>query len=511
MYVEFLTQQNFSRTNPYSSIQRIKSQILKKKALVIFDKEKYIGIISVKDLAKMSNKIVIDSFSKKPPINHDCELTKALDIMLSHDIDVLPVWKDHSFFGLVFKNDIAEYLKIQSHELEKNIQERTAQLENALIKAKESEVLKNSFLGNLSHEIRTPLNGIMGFSNLLMDKELSKDDVKKFAQIINKSSKQLLSIINSVLLMSKLETGLIELTPQEINLNHFLQEILDFFKLQAEKQELELRLVVGLANEKSNILVDDVRLKQIIDNLINNALKFTAKGYVEFGYHIEGNEIKIYVKDTGIGIKSEFHEKIFERFQQVEIDYLKNEEGIGLGLAISKGLIEAMGGIIKIKSKQNKGSEFYFTIPYHPVQITKEIKPKLSKNFDVNPIINKSEFACLLVDDEPINLVLLEELLINSMSVKIFKAHNGKEAIDVCMQENGLTIVLMDLKMPIMDGYEATRRIKKMFPSIKIIAQSAYSSKKEKKAAIAAGCDEFISKPIDLNRLLHVISKYMSN
>lgn len=508
MQVEFLTQQNFHKTSPYAYIHKLRAQILKKKALVIFDKEKYIGVISVKDLARHSSSLVIDCLTEKQSIDYRCELNKALDIMINNDIEVLPVWKDNKLMGLVFKNDIAEYLNAYTIELESKIKERTIQLENALSKAKDSERLKSSFLANLSHEIRTPLNGILGFSDLLIEKELSEASVKSYARIINKSGKQLFSIINSVLLMSKLETGLLEFHKKQTHLNSLLQDIFDFFKLQTDKLELELKLEKGLPDEKCAIMVDDVRLRQIIDNLVNNALKFTNKGSIKFGYSIENEKIHFFVKDTGIGIAQEFHNKIFEPFQQVELNYLKNSQGVGLGLAISKGLVEMMGGNMNLQSKLNEGSEFSFTLPY--MQVSKPALIHSDSNLNNKPISKMPEFSCLIVDDEPINIVLLEELLIDSLTVKIFKAGSGQEAIDICLEMSSIDLVLMDLKMPFMDGFEAAKRIKKVNSNIKIIAQSAYVSGKDIENAITAGCDEFISKPIKQDELIRVIHKHMT-
>jgi len=508
MQVEFLTQQNFHKTSPYNDIQKLRTQILKKKALAVFNNEKYFGIISVKDLAKNSCKLVIDCITEKQPVDCSCELNDVLDSMMSQDVDVLPVWKGNKLFGLVFKNDIVEYLKAYALELELKIAERTVQLENAMNKAKESEKLKSSFLANLSHEIRTPLNGILGFSDLLIEKEFSEASVKSYAQIINKSGKQLYSIINSVLLMSKLETGLLEFHNRETNLNALLQDIYDFFKLQTDKSDLELRLVKGLSDEKSNILVDEVRLRQIIDNLVNNAIKFTSNGYIEFGYSIMNNQINFFVKDSGIGISQEFHNKIFEPFQQVELNYLKNSQGVGLGLAISKGLVEMMGGKMNLQSKLNEGSEFNFALPY--IQVSKPIIFLDNADLDNKSSGKIPAFSCLIVDDEPINITLLEELLTDSFIVEIFKAGSGQEAIDICIGKQSIDLVLMDLQMSVMDGLEATKRIKKINANIKIIAQSAYVSSHDIKSALSAGCDDFISKPIKQDELVKVIEKQIA-
>ncbi len=372
-----------------------------------------------------------------------------------------------------------------------------------MLKAQEGEILKTAFLANLSHEIRTPLNGILGFTDVLSYYLEDNNELTQYLNLIKTSGKQLLGILSDVLVMSKIEAGQIELKKDNIYLDKFLQEIYIFFLPQAKIHALKLVIEKDNTRETCCVIADAIRLRQVIDNLINNALKFTKEGEIKFGYLIKEDQIHFFVKDTGIGIDPEHHDKIFERFQQVEQDYLKNFNGIGLGLAICKSLVEIMGGRIGIKSEINKGSEFYFSIPYIKGTNIEE---------NINEKINKKKNAIskiLIVDDEPINLILLEEIIKTEFGDVILTATNGKEAVKQCLNNENINLVLIDIKMPVMNGIEATKIIKEKRPELIIIAQSAYNAQSDKKNAIQAGCNDFISKPIQKYDLVNMIKKHI--
>lgn len=499
MRVEILTQKDFIKVKPETLIKGIRSKLLSKHACVVFDKEKYLGVLSFKDLVLNPFEHVVDCMSDKPAINTENEIASALHTMIEYSFEVLPVFKNDKFLGLLFKNDIVEYLNELNRELEIKVREKTAELEKATKLAEENEKLKSAFLANLSHEIRTPLNSIMGFSEFLLQEDISKDKIIEYSQIINKSCERLFLIIDDVLLMSKLETGQLAFNPREINLNSFLNDILSFYKPLVKTKQLEIDITRELADTEANILIDDLRLRQIIDNLLNNSLKFTQQGKITFGYSVLDGFISFYVKDTGSGIKSEYHERIFERFQQAETDYKNNAKGVGLGLSIVKSLVELMGGKINLKSYPEKGTEFIFTIPHTPVYAHEMVeKPIFNKLKDRN-------FSILLVDDEPVNLLLLETLIGKLSDYKLYKANNGKTAVELCQQNNDILLVFMDINMPIMNGIEATKRIKNERPEIILIAQSAYTSEKDRKAARKAGCTKFIAKPINKEVLSDII------
>ncbi|NJO92821.1 MAG: hypothetical protein HC831_30525 [Chloroflexia bacterium] len=230
MRIEFFTQQNFQKISPYLGTDRARKLLLTKKALVIYDKGKYIGVVGRNDLVKNNYNLIIDCHTEKPVIDYTSEVIDALDIMKANDIEVLPVQRDGVLTGLVFKNDLVEYLKENTVELETKVQERTIQLEKAKIKAQEGEKLKSAFLANLSHEIRTPLNGILGFSEILISKKLPEDKIQSYSKIINQSCRQLYTMLNDVLLMSKLETHQLEFRLKEVKLNFIMNQLYDFYQ-----------------------------------------------------------------------------------------------------------------------------------------------------------------------------------------------------------------------------------------------------------------------------------------
>lgn len=502
MRVEFLTHRDFQRVKPFTGVQSIRSKLLKLNALVVFDKDRYLGVLSAKDLSKKPHNLVIDCVTEKPPVTSDNLLSEALTIMTDKDIEVLPVWKNDVFQGLIFKNDILEYLKDQTEELEKRVVERTRELEKSIKIAQENDSLKSAFLANLSHEIRTPLNGILGFSEFLMEPGLNESEIRNYAQIINKSCTRLFSIIDDVLLMSKLETGQLKFHRSVFNLNQLISDIFTFYQPLANKKSIELNTIVGASDEGSYVDLDEVRIRQVFDNLITNALKFTHSGDIEFGYTINEEGLRCFVKDTGMGIRPEHHDKIFERFQQVEPDYLNNIKGIGLGLSISKSLVELMGGTMGLYSEYNAGTEFFFTLPIRPHSIEKDEK------FQPESISGKKLNSILIVDDEPINLMLLETIISKENSFQLFKAENGKQAIELCLKHSDIGLVFMDIKMPVMNGIEASEIIKSKRPDVVIIAQSAYTSEQDKNTALKAGCADFLSKPISQDALWKIIKSF---
>ncbi len=309
-------------------------------------------------------------------------------------------------------------------------------------------------------------------------------------------------MLNDVLLMSKLETQQLEFRQKEVKLNVLMNQLFDFYEPLTQEKSVKLKLVKEFTDIEKIILADEVKLLQVLNNLLNNAIKFTSQGSIEFGYNLLNEEtIRFYVRDTGIGIKPEFHEKIFHRFHQIEqADF--NPTGMGLGLSICKGIVEGMGGEIDLKSVFGAGSEFYFNIPYHPVE------PEQIDISDSKPI---SITDVLIVDDELANLIFLEELLSSYYTFKIHKATNGQEAVNYCLENSKIKLVFMDIRMPVMNGDEAARRIKQINPDIIVIAQSAYTANDDIAKALDAGCDDYISKPINTNRIIDLINNIIRN
>jgi PAS domain S-box-containing protein len=379
-------------------------------------------------------------------------------------------------------------------------------VENELIIAKgnaeESNRLKTEFLNNMSHEIRTPMNGILGFTDFLLNPNLSDEKRKNYIKIVQSSGHQLLQVIDDIIEISRLGTKQVRVIESEVCLNDLFLELFSVFDLKAKENKIPLYIKNNLSDTESTILTDKSKLIKIISNLLENALKFTKKGSIEFGYELKENQLEIYVKDTGIGIEAEKHELIFERFSQAEKDLSKKMGGLGLGLSIVKENVELIGGKIRLESKKGAGATFYITIPYNKVHVSTE-----NTN---NSAIYKEKYTILVAEDEEVNYLFLETLIneILQLNCNILHAKNGKEAVELCKTNNTITLVLMDLKMPIMSGFEAVGKIKEMKPHLTVIAQSAYTSNEEIENALLKGFDDFISKPISIKSFKKLMSKY---
>ncbi len=378
------------------------------------------------------------------------------------------------------------------------------------IKAEESDRLKSAFLANMSHEIRTPLNGILGFSELMTYPTTSDDDRKEYTKIIRGASDDLLLIINDIIDISKIEAGMMTVYETDCHLNMLMQDVYNLFtikKAQIKKDNIDLRFSNMLNDSRCLIKTDPQRLKQILTNLVANALKFTETGYVEFGYTLSSNKsLLFYVKDTGIGISDKNQQIIFERFRQSDYSVNRLYGGTGLGLSISKGFVELLGGKLWVKSEEEKGSTFYFNLPYIPIRVVKEeTKPdgKVSN-------YNWKGKSILVVEDNENNKRFILEML-KKTNVQLIHVENGKKAVEYIQLNKNTDLVLMDIQLPEMSGYEATTKIKEFHKKLPVIAVTANAMAEEKKKCFEAGCDDYISKPIEIDHLLAVIDGYFNN
>ena len=374
-------------------------------------------------------------------------------------------------------------------------------------KAEESKKLSNDFISNLSHEIRTPMNGILGFTKFLSDPTLTDIKRKHYVSIIQNSGNQLMRTMDDLLEFSKLGTKQVKTIEKEVCLNDFFFELFTVFDVKAKENKIPLYLRKGLSDKESTVLIDETKLNNVLGNLLENALKFTRNGFIEFGYKQIGSNLEIYVKDTGIGIKSDRQKSIFGRFSKEEKESSKNIGGLGLGLWIARENTDLLGGKITLTSKKDKGSTFFVTLPYAPAL------SNLDNNSSTPNLKEEEEEAhkcnILIAEDEEINFLFLEILLKNEVDLhcSIIHAKNGEEAVAICQKNPEIDFVLMDLKMPVMDGFEAIKLIKEFRPELPIVAQTAFSSAEDKERVFAAGFNDFLSKPISQEALSEVINK----
>ncbi len=377
-------------------------------------------------------------------------------------------------------------------------------LTNAKEKAEESDRLKSAFLANMSHEIRTPMNGILGFAELLKEPGISGEEHQNFIRIIEKSGAHMLSIINDIVDISKIEAGLMKIEMQESNINEQIEYIYTFFKPEAEAKGIKLIFRYSLSSKEAVLKTDREKVHAILTNLVKNAIKYTNEGSIEFGYAKRDSFLEFYIKDTGIGIPKGRQEAIFERFIQADIDDVKARQGAGLGLAITKSYIEMLGGKLWVDSEEGVGSTFYFTLPYNNDQI-KEADYNEFDTSEKKDVVVKLKI--LFAEDDEISDLLLDKTL-RIFANEILKANTGVKAVELCKKNPDIDLILMDIRMPEMGGYEAIRKIREFNKDVVIIVQTAYGLSGDSEKAIESGCNDYISKPINKAQLFALIKKY---
>ncbi len=405
------------------------------------------------------------------------------------------------------KSDV-EMLEIISNQISISInrKKKEEELVAALEKAQESERLKTAFLANMSHEIRTPMNGILGFTSLLKEADFSEAEKSEFINNISASGERLLNTVNDLVNISKIEAGQMEVRKTMVSLNRLLKELYLFFKPEADNKGLGLKLF--LPQDELRTFSDEAKLHGILTNLIKNAIKFTLEGAISFGYQLDqddmSRQIEFFVEDTGIGIPANKQQIIFDRFVQADIEDTRVFEGSGLGLSISKAYAEMLDGSLTVQSEEGKGSKFILTIPYVTESIM-EHKQIFGTDKMQNGIPEFFDLDLLIVEDEEVSTDYLEIVVKNHFH-RIFIAKNGVEAIELVKENSGIGVILMDIKMPVMGGYEATREIRKFNNEVIIIAQTAFALRGDEEKAIEAGCNAYLTKPINRKALLEQIS-----
>ncbi len=420
--------------------------------------------------------------------------------------------KNHYHFKHILKNGGTRSVEVYSgkvvlnneeliysiiHDISKQV-EAEAELILAKEKAEESDRLKSAFLANLSHEIRTPMNGIIGFTDLLRNPDLNSENKNKFIDIVHSSSNYLLSIINDIVEISHLETNQIEVNETAFDVDELMAEIKGAMYFNIPKN---IEFIYEEPEEKlgTKLVADRVKVKQVIINLLNNSIKNTSIGQIKFGYEWESNNITIFVEDTGRGIEKINHDIIFDRFRQLTDENDTRLNGSGLGLSISKSYVEMMGGNIWVESEINKGAKFMFNLPLKSQPWDGEVL------FSTNSINDgKTTKNILIAEDDDANYEYLK-IVLKKAGKNVMRANNGFEAIEMCKFNPSIDFVLMDIKMPQLDGIEAVKQIKEIRPDLIIVAQTAYALKNDEIKIMASGFDGYLSKPIRKEKLLKLI------
>jgi len=410
--------------------------------------------------------------------------------------------------NLLFSSQLQKQLQNQNQILEQKVKERTSELEKQnieLIAAKEkaeaSDRLKSSFISNISHEIRTPLNGILGFGQILSDVELETDERELYIKMLKSSSSRLINTITNFLDISLLTSGNQKVFRKEIKPIKLIQEVIKKYEDECLNKNNKISVQAPPEDIEIKLYTDSELVGKILNQLVDNAIKFTSQGNIQIGYQLIKDQIHFFVRDTGIGISEENQKLIFDNFIQIDNTATRGYEGSGLGLSIAKKFVEFLDGQIWLDSEKGKGSVFYFSLPYEEVSAPESIHEIVPEHN------NLSMQTILIAEDNDINFRFYNLILKND-SIKIIHAWNGLEAVDLCKSHPEIKLVMMDLKMPEMNGFEATRQIKELRSDLPIIVITAHSSSEDHQKAIDAGCDDVMIKPIKKELLISKLIEF---
>lgn len=393
-------------------------------------------------------------------------------------------------------------------ELFEKFVNQKAELRQAKDKSQESDRLKSAFLANMSHEIRTPMNGILGFAELLKRPNLTGKEQQQYIKIIETSGTRMLNIVNNIVDISKIESGIIEITNKVTNINEQIEFLTSFFAPEIEKKGLRLVYSKALPTNNATIITDTEKLYGILTNLLKNAIKHTYKGAIEIGYHLKPGDhqdlLEFFITDSGNGIPEDRLSVIFDRFMQADMSNKTVYQGAGLGLSISKAYVEMLGGEIWVESKHGIGSTFRFTLPYRPAEaeiITEKTIEPATKEKSINRL------KILIVEDDPGMEFLLSET-VQEFCSELLIARDGMEALEISKNNPDIDLILMDIRIPKMDGYETTKEIRQFNKDVVIIAQTACAFSSDRDKALEVGCNDYVSKPIDTELFEALIEKH---
>ncbi len=411
------------------------------------------------------------------------------------------------YSNFILVNVMGKYEELYRIDIDLTEKNKTKnELITAKEKAEESDRLKSAFLANMSHEIRTPMNGILGFTNLLQESAFERDRMLEYLSIIERSGERMLNTINDLIDISKIESGAVTVSREQLNVNSLMYELYSFFRPEAVQKGLELIIEKSLPEEEAIIETDRKKLSSVITNLIKNALKYTDQGRIKIRWERKADELVVTISDTGIGIPDSRKHAIFERFVQADLEDREVREGSGLGLAITKSYVEMLKGNIDFSSSEGKGSVFWFSIPLKQTEVKTELSGPLNKEPQLQDLLKES--TVLIVEDEEISELYLTELL-SGKCREILHSCDGLHALELVKSKSDIDIILLDIKLPGMNGFELATRIRHFNRDVLIIAQSAYAHEGIKQKALDACCDDYISKPIRKQALLDILKKHL--
>ncbi len=482
----------------------------------------YIIIAEVKEYLKLLEAGVIFNLSREDvgKVKGSADLEFFFDLQNIETLIHIPLFLEHSFHGFIgfdtysrpvkWEEQSVNSLRLTGQILVNALARKTTEetLNSALIQAKSSDNLKSAFLAGISHEIRTPMNHILGFIELLAEDDITESEKSEFVGIMKKSGMDLLHLIDDVIELAMIDSGQVDIRKEPCELNRFMESLLvkaEGIKSSLHRSDVQIKLYADGTLRNQVILTDEFRLRQILTNMMSNALKYTLEGMVEIGFsRLVNDKIEFYVNDTGIGIQKEEQEVIFERFRRLENGLSRSFAGVGLGLSISQGLASLFNSKITLDSQPGKGSSFRFSIPFVAYEAPRIISTKVLNG---SPMYDWSGKTALMVEDDPVNMRFLTVLLLKT-NINLLYASDGREAVEMA-KTSPVDVVLMDMNLPVMDGYEATRQIKRFKPELPVIAQTAHAMNDDRDNCLNAGCDEYMTKPIDKYRMYSLIEQFL--